>query len=81
MGDGVGVADVDGAVGQDGAEEGADDPDGLVRPPDVAIADVEDHQRVYPRGEASRRGREVQRRGLARRHRRESSSLLRSGRS
>lgn len=68
VGDGVGVADVDGAVGEDGAEEGADDPDGLVGAPDVAVADVEDHQRVDPRGQARRRGREVQRRGLARRH-------------
>lgn len=68
MRDGVGVADIDGPVWQDRAEESADDPHGLVRPSDVAIADVEYHQGMDLRRQARRRGRELQHRVLARRH-------------
>ena len=49
MGDNVGVADVDGAVGEEGAEECADDAVRLVRAPHVAVADVEEHHRLHPR--------------------------------
>lgn len=57
MRDGVGVADVDGAVGQDGTEKGSDDALCLVGASDVAIADVEDDERVDLRQQARRRRR------------------------
>lgn len=63
------VADIDGAVGQDGAEEGADDALSLVGASDIAIADVEDDQRMYLRRQASggrRRRRKLQHCVLAR---------------
>lgn len=60
MGDGVGVVDVDGAVGGDGSEEGSDDPVGLVGPPDVAVADVEEDERVDLGGQARRRWLELE---------------------
>lgn len=65
MRDDVGVADVDGAVGEDGAEEGADDASRLVRAAHVAVADVEQHHRLHP----CRGGRrEEERGGCRRRH-------------
>jgi len=51
MRDGIRVADINGAIGQDGAKESANDALSLVRPPNVAIADVEDDKRVNLRGE------------------------------
>lgn len=58
MRDDVGVADVDGAIGEEGAEEGADDAVRLVGAAHVAVADVEEHHRLHPR-----RGRGGGRRG------------------
>lgn len=52
MGDGVGVADINGAVGGDGAEESADYSVGLVLPPHVAVADAVDDDRMDPRRHA-----------------------------
>jgi hypothetical protein len=49
VGDDVGVANVDGAVGEDGAEERANDAVRLVRAAHVAVADVEEHHRLHPR--------------------------------
>jgi hypothetical protein len=49
VGDDIGVADVDGAVGEEGTEEGADDAVRLVRAPHVAVADVEKHHCLHPR--------------------------------
>ena len=49
MGNDIGVADVDGAVGEEGAQEGADDAVRLVRAAHVAVADVEEHHRLHPR--------------------------------
>lgn len=49
MGYGIRVANLDGAVGGDGAEEGPDDALGLVGPPDVGVADAEEDNRVDPR--------------------------------
>ncbi|THG15590.1 hypothetical protein TEA_009138 [Camellia sinensis var. sinensis] len=43
---GVRVANIDGAVGQDRAEKGSNDSLGLIRSPDVAVTNVEDHQRM-----------------------------------
>ena len=54
MRNGVGVANVDGAVGQNGAEERADDALGLVRPPHVTVADVEYDKRMNLRRDARR---------------------------
>jgi len=51
MRDGIRVADINGAIGQDGAKKSANDALSLVRPPNVAIADVEDDKRVNLRGE------------------------------
>uniref|UniRef100_A0A0A9FV71 Uncharacterized protein n=1 Tax=Arundo donax TaxID=35708 RepID=A0A0A9FV71_ARUDO len=45
---------MDGAVGEEGAEEGADDALRLVGAAHVAVADVEDYDRLHPRG--GRRG-------------------------
>ena len=50
VGDHVGVADVDGAIWEEGSEEGADDTVRLVRSPHVAVADVEEDHRLYLRG-------------------------------
>lgn len=52
MGDGVRVADINGAVGGDGAEESADYSVGLVLPPHVAVADAVDDDRMDPRRHA-----------------------------
>ena len=68
MWNGVTVEDVDGAVRQDGSEKSADDSLGLVGPPDEAVADVEDHERMDLRRHARRRRRELQHRWIARRH-------------
>lgn len=54
MGDGIGVLDLDDAIG-DGAEEGSDDTVRLVGAPDVAVADVEEDDRVQPRRHDRRR--------------------------
>lgn len=62
------VANINGAIGQDRTEERADDALGLVRASDVAIADVEDDQRVNLRGQARRGRSELQNDVLARRH-------------
>lgn len=51
MRDGIRVADINGAIGQDGAKESANDALSLVWPPNVAIADVEDDKWVNLRGE------------------------------
>lgn len=62
------VADLNGAFGRDGAKESANDALGLVRASYVAIADVEDDQRVDPRRQ-TRRGRcKLQHSVLVRRH-------------
>lgn len=45
----VGVADMDGAIGEEGSEEGADDAIRLVGAAHVAVADVEEHHRLDPR--------------------------------
>ncbi len=62
------VANINGAIGQDRTEERADDALGLVRASNVAIADVEDDQRVNLRGQARRGRSELQNNVLARRH-------------
>ena len=62
------VVNINGAIGQDRTEERADDALGLVRASDVAIADVEDDQRVNLRGQARRGRSELQNDVLARRH-------------
>ena len=62
------VVNINGAIGQDRTEERADDALGLVRASDVAIADVEDDQRVNLRGQAHRGRSELQNDVLARRH-------------
>ena len=46
------VVNINGAIGQDRTEEHADDSLRLVRVSNVAIADVEDDQRVNLRGQA-----------------------------
>lgn len=68
MGHGIGVPDFHGAIRRDGAEESADDSLSLVRPPDIAITDVEEDDGVDPSGESRRRGQERQHCLLARRH-------------
>lgn len=72
---GIGVADFNRAVGRDRAKEGTDYTLGLVRTPHVAIADVEDNQRVNPRGKTRRRRCELQHCVLARRHSQRSDCL------
>lgn len=42
----VRIANIYGAIGRDRTEEGSDDSLGLVRASNIAIADIEDHQRV-----------------------------------
>ena len=64
----ISVANINGAIGQDRTEEHADDAVGLVRASNVAIADVEDDQRVNLRGQARRGRSELQNDVLARRH-------------
>lgn len=46
MGHGIRVANLDGAVSGDGAEQGADDALLLVVTADEGVADVEEHSRV-----------------------------------
>lgn len=55
MRDGIRVADINGAIGQDGAKESANDALSLIRPPNVAIADVEDDKRVNLRGSQNKK--------------------------
>lgn len=55
MRNGVGIANVDGAVRQDGSEERADNAVGLVGPPDVTIADIEYDKGVNPSRHTCRR--------------------------
>jgi hypothetical protein len=69
VGDDVAVTDVDGAVGEDGAEEGANDALRLIRAAHVAVADVEENHRLHLR----RGGRlREEKRGGGRRHSRHS---------
>lgn len=76
VGDDVGVADMDGAVGEDGAEEGADDALRLVGAAHVAVADVEHDDRLHPGGR--RRGRGEEENGALRRSHRQCFFLLSS---
>ena len=70
MGNCVGVFDVDGAIGGDGSEKGSDDSVGLIRSPDVAVADVEEDEGVNLGAHARRRWVELKHRLLlVRRHR------------
>jgi len=55
VGNGVGVHDIDGAIGGDGPEEGSDDSVSLIRSPDVAVTDVKEDEGVYLSAQARRR--------------------------
>lgn len=69
MRNGIGITDIDGSVGEDGAEERSDDALGLVRASNVAVTDVENNQRVNLRRQGRRRRRrELQNCAIANRH-------------
>ena len=46
MRNGVGIANIDGSVGENGTEERSNDALRLVRTTDIAITDVEDNERM-----------------------------------
>lgn len=56
MGDGITIANIDGAVGENGPKQGSDDAVGLIRPPHERIANAEDDERVDLRRRHGRAG-------------------------